>query len=841
MSVLSFLLVFLLTQCATADVTYYVAAEDLGCPEGFEPCHNIDYYIANSTVFFSSDESNITMNFLGGTHTVAVDGDFELFGFNRLKMVGLSQNVVIKTTASQIPTWLIEGNEFHAKNITVIGFIFSFQVSILRISSMIFQGDTKVLIQPPSLDTTLYVVDAKFTRCDFKERSFLETSEISSLSLSDCKFQNISAPSTNSPMSVYHSMVYLSGISKFIGNDHSAISAFFSGVTVSGIVEFIDNTGHNGGALALYSSTLYINDTANVSFVNNTARNVGGAIFVNTETIFRPVDSGFSNLPCFFQLIQPSNLSTFEVSFAKNYATFGGNDIYGASLKSDCQVSKNTSLNFDVLKHFQFNTNSLSSVSGSPSRVCVCENDVPQCTNYSSIYITRFAYPGEVLRLPVAIVGGDYGTTKGTVYIGYMNGHGSDYYQDSQVVSNVTGCTNITLRLCSQMNVSNASLYLSTVPFYDRNDLQLYYTKKDIVRNAEAHKRDNKLSSFVLHTTPVFINITFLQCPPALYLSNYSRYYSDVKKCTDYYCDCHPQFQYNCKSVIEDGKIDIRIYTGWTGLNNETNTVLFAIECPFDYCLSNYDYSSFDPRNHSNFDDQCALNRKGTLCGGCKEGYSLAIGSSQCLKCSNDNGLALIILFAAAGIFLVFLISILNLTVSQGMINGLILYSSIVWSIRSIIIPQIPQLTYTYNYYSLILAWLNLDFGIETCFVRGLDAYWKTWLQFVFPFYTAGLFLVGLRFSSKLSKLFGDRSVPTLATLLFLSYIKLLRTIIAALGLAKISELRSADFSSNTTVTVWSVDGNVTYGEWKHILLVLAALACLLLLWLPYTMLLLLM
>ena len=36
---------------------------------------------------------------------------------------------------------------------------------------------------------------------------------------------------------------------------------------------------------------------------------------------------------------------------------------------------------------------------------------------------------------------------------------------------------------------------------------------------------------------------------------------------------------------------------------------------------------------------------------------------------------------------------------------------------------------------SVFIEWLNLDFGIETYFYNGMDAYTKTWLQFVFPAY----------------------------------------------------------------------------------------------------------
>ena len=134
------------------------------------------------------------------------------------------------------------------------------------------------------------------------------------------------------------------------------------------------------------------------------------------------------------------------------------------------------------------------------------------------------------------------------------------------------------------------------------------------------------------------------------------------------------------------------------------------------------------------------------------------------------------------------------------------------------------------------MAWLNLDFGIQTCFFDGLNAFWKAWLQFVFPCYTAGLFIIGLRYSTVLARLFGDRSVPVLATLLFLSYTKLLHTIITAISLDKLTT-----YPSSEKQFVWAVDGNLEYGRFPHITIMLAALACLLLLWLPYTLLLLLM
>ena len=66
------------------------------------------------------------------------------------------------------------------------------------------------------------------------------------------------------------------------------------------------------------------------------------------------------------------------------------------------------------------------------------------------------------------------------------------------------------------------------------------------------------------------------------------------------------------------------------------------------------------------------------------------------------------------------------------------------------------------NPFSIFIAWLNLDFGIETCFYNGMDAYSKTWLQFVFPVYIwvlVGLMILVSHFSCKFAKLLGNNPV----------------------------------------------------------------------------------
>ena len=140
-----------------------------------------------------------------------------------------------------------------------------------------------------------------------------------------------------------------------------------------------------------------------------------------------------------------------------------------------------------------------------------------------------------------------------------------------------------------------------------------------------------------------------------------------------------------------------------------------------------------------------------------------------------------------------------------------------------------------YGGLSIFIAWLNLDFGIETCFYNGMDAYTKTWLQFVFPMYIwllVGLMILVSNYSHRFAKMLGNNPVSVLATLILLSYTKILRTLIAVFY---ITHLEYPTYSRG----VWLYDANIDYLGGKHIPLFLVAVLVFLFLFLPYTLLLL--
>ena len=90
-----------------------------------------------------------------------------------------------------------------------------------------------------------------------------------------------------------------------------------------------------------------------------------------------------------------------------------------------------------------------------------------------------------------------------------------------------------------------------------------------------------------------------------------------------------------------------------------------------------------------------------------------------------------------------------------------------------------PKRSYESSYSIHLLA--NLDLGIETSYFDGMYPCSKTLLQFsfqaMFGSYILILIVISLRYSSKVVRLLGSHLVPVLATILFLSYIKLISNV----------------------------------------------------------------
>ena len=246
--------------------------------------------------------------------------------------------------------------------------------------------------------------------------------------------------------------------------------------------------------------------------------------------------------------------------------------------------------------------------------------------------------------------------------------------------------------------------------------------------------------------------------------------------------------------------------------------------CPLDYCRS--DNKSL-PIRLENQDEQCAFNREGILCGGCRENLSRVLWTSNCSVCNNQYSVLIVFGWVISGFVLVTCLMLLNLTISVGTINGLTFYANIIRAQHTTFFtPDIST-----SFLSMFIAWLNLDMGAEMCLYDGLDSYVITWLQYVYPLYIwliAAIIIILSHFSSRISKLCGKNAVQVLATLFLISYARLLRLIIEVFSFTWIT------YPDGHKKAVWLVDGNYEFFNGKLIPLVLVTIIFVLLS-LPYT------
>ena len=134
----------------------------------------------------------------------------------------------------------------------------------------------------------------------------------------------------------------------------------------------------------------------------------------------------------------------------------------------------------------------------------------------------------------------------------------------------------------------------------------------------------------------------------------------------------------------------------------------------------------------------------------------------------------------------------------------------------------------------MFLSWLNLDFGIPTCFYVGVNYYSYTWLQYIFPFYLwilVGLVILACKYSSRAMKLFGSNPVAVLATVVLMSYNKLLHTSQQILSYVTVF------YSNGTQEKRWKIDPNLLYFQGKHLPLAMFGLFTVIVFRLPYVLL----
>ena len=604
-----------------------------------------------------------------------------------------------------------------------------------------------------------------------------------SLLVSNCSFQGLNRAITVQNNTLYiHDSTFGNVLTDQGPLIQSGITAIFSMIYFTGHNIFINNnpTYGKGGALELYYSTFQISAPDTIKFINNTASLFGGAIYSSSESVGTQVR-------CFFQINDPNgtllNPNT-SMYFDGNSAGLAGSAIYGGSIDDcwlDCDLIHNYNCSsltsgriFDSVSTFVNINASTSLISSDPYQLCPCENGQPNCSQ-DFIPDVINTYPGQKANISLALVGQRNGFSPGTVVMLKPT-------YTSQVIAKT--CADFTIQL---QGFDDHTLMYSYAVLY------AYSAFLDGIFN--------------VNTWQVILRL----CP-----------YGFLFNPSTLYCDCDPLLKkYNISCDI-NLLLVYRPSQMWIG-NDSNGSLSVYPYCPFDYCRP-IDMN-LDPTNQ---DEQCDYNRSGVLCGQCQTNLSMVFGSSICDECS-DSSLWLIVLFAALGVGLIAILFIFNLTVSSGTINGLIIYANII-KINETTFLTTNDNSSIVQFCKIFISWLNLDFGIQTCFYNGLNSYVKTWLRLVFPLYLLcliSMIVFASRYSRKLSRLCRYNAVPVLATLIWLIYSSLSRT---AVTIFQFAPLDNSSF-------LWLYDGNVEYFGWEHAVLFVAGLLIIIFL-APYTILL---
>ena len=613
------------------------------------------------------------------------------------------------------------------------------------------------------------------------------------------------------------SHLHISGWTNFINNSATkdgggayASKSLFS--TEQGFTFQENSALNNGGGMMLTGgSKIYLQPNAYLNFTSNSAKQRGGALMIQESISLSFCDELSCKFvigtDCFFQIQTETNYDThtpiseitelhnIRIYFRSNTALEAGTTLYGSSIdycsltcvNQHGQVNDSNSPYLCPIsgKIFDYITSYESlDISSDPLYICTCNDNETVC---SSSDITMTVYPGGTITVPVLAHGQRNGTTPAVIH--NITPKGSLSFNDLESAQNIAAeCTSLkyTVHTRAEDTFQQIRLY------------------------AEGPCPPREGTVLAIPTNVLIIRFKVVQCPPGFELSNIQPTCICTQRLRKFTNNC----RINDRTIRRDSEF-------WMGYTDDKGLILHP-HCPFDYCSPNTIYLAVD-----NSDKQCSNNRSGLLCGQCSQTFSLALGSSHCLQCS-DNYLWLLIAFAVAGLLLVLLLLTLNLTVAAGTINGLVFYANVL-AVNSATFIQ----PHTTNILTVFIAWINLDLGIETCFYEGMDTYAKIWLQFVFPLYVWGLVMTVIvvsHYSIRISAILSNSTVAVLATLILLSYTKILRTIIAALSYTLL------EYPNNSQVAVWLLDGNIGYLSSKHIPLFIAALAFLVFLFLPYTL-----
>ena len=758
--------------------------------------NNFTILIDNST-FNTSDDYGVGMQFICDEYNI-IDVTMRRSSFSKNDKSGL---FLTDTTHSKIENCIFDSNK--EIGVEVRSQFNDNHLMTEIISTTFINNSIAITLIPVFLSIN---IEAKISECRFTNHtgnSVLAIENIAgTITIEKSSFQGNRKLKGNrdcSVLSIDSLNITLSHVN-ITDNSCTGITLIDSTVKLENLVTLSGNHGQNGGGLYLSMSKLIFSTSSKLNIINNSADAYGGGIYIEEETCT-------SDNTCFFQLEEEySSISSQVIALSGNHAKEGGDQILGGCL-SNCSIQFNKKkilLSMCDLNNMFWNFVSSADTTflGHQKKVTFCKNHVDSsssgfsCSNSNSIHV----YRGQMFNVPLMVADNCCFPSSVEYIEAKIKSESNEKlpleFKQNRFQQSRKSCYNYSYTL-------KGGLGLTTIP-----PIELSTPHQEI--------------------TPLILTVNLEECPIVYKLNSKSGE-----------CDCHDilkSHEVKCNPSSKSLHIPAKTWLG--ELWNESESIAVQNNC--QYCKS----EEMDLIIPIDSNKLCLSNRTGIMCGVCVSDYSLLLGGYECADCSGltYKGVLLFLAFVAIGIVLVILLLGLDLTVSTGMVNGLIFYSNIVYLNSDTMLP-IPRgensthLLNTVRILSTFQAWMNLDFGISTCFFDGYNTYISTWMQFVFPLYIWLLILIIIltsRYSRRITKIITSNIVSVLATLLLLSYAKLLKTSIDVFSLVQLQLL-----SGNIT-NRWKPDANIPYLGQLHVPLFLMSLAMVLVYMIPFTLLILL-
>ena len=426
------------------------------------------------------------------------------------------------------------------------------------------------------------------------------------------------------------------GHNEFSYNDGTAlvVSGAYVTVSESSTLTFDSNGGRRGGAIAFIgNSWLVAYSNTRVTFTNNSAETLGGAIY---SVHFGEHDLMYKQ-NCFFQYykatVHPSKWNA-TFTFSKNQVNNKPNSIYTTSLLP-CIWPKSSNQELNIISDtfcghpwiFDDNASCKTEISTGPSDL-----------QLPNLHTSIKAVPGWKTELPVTAV--------------------DDY---DHVIQTVLTAVPLTSGDGGNIGVSNLTKYIAD--------------NKIIVHGVNKTKPNILLRTLDPKVISSQLGVEILNCPPGYSPQNCSDNPNMV-------CNCVCTYSYHgvgCSN--ESHSVTVFRYDCLTYWHEVSGTVFVSGRCP--YHLSDTVFDSF---NNFTEDRICGeLNRQGTLCSRCRndtnDKYGVSVNSYdfRCIKCNERYSWLLYILAELVPIIIFFIVvAFFNVSAASGPMNAFVFFSQMV-------------------------------------------------------------------------------------------------------------------------------------------------------------------